>query len=56
MQRSGSIRILYIEDDQGLARLFQKRLERAGYEVLGGSGDGLHRQCLLEPCRCSVRG
>ena len=33
MQRSGSIRILYIEDDQGLARLFQKRLQRAGYEV-----------------------
>ena len=27
------IRILYIEDDQGLARLFQRRLERAGFEV-----------------------
>jgi PAS domain S-box-containing protein len=27
------IRILYIEDDPGLARLVQKRLERVGYEV-----------------------
>ena len=27
------IRILYIEDDIGLARLFQKKLERAGYIV-----------------------
>ncbi len=27
------IRILYMEDDSGLARLFQKKLERAGYVV-----------------------
>lgn len=27
------IHILYVEDDVGLARLFQKRLERAGYAV-----------------------
>ena len=33
MDQSKSIHILYIEDDRGLARLFQKRLERAGYEV-----------------------
>ena len=30
---SKSIRILYIEDDEGLARLTQKRLGRAGYTV-----------------------
>ncbi|MBE0635063.1 diguanylate cyclase [Candidatus Bipolaricaulota bacterium] len=29
----GSIRILYMEDDPGLARLVQKRLKRAGYFV-----------------------
>jgi len=33
MNPGASIRILYLEDDPGLARLFQKRLERAGYEV-----------------------
>jgi len=33
MAQSGSIRILYIEDDPGLARLVQKRLGRAGYNV-----------------------
>jgi diguanylate cyclase (GGDEF)-like protein len=33
MVQSGSIRILYIEDDPGLARLVQKRLGRAGYSV-----------------------
>ncbi|MCB1056912.1 MAG: response regulator, partial [Acidobacteria bacterium] len=27
------VRVLYMEDDAGLARLFQKHLERAGYEV-----------------------
>ena len=27
------IRILYMEDNPGLARLFEKRLERAGYTV-----------------------
>jgi two-component system cell cycle sensor histidine kinase/response regulator CckA len=33
MNESKSIRILYMEDDLGLARLFQKRLTRAGYVV-----------------------
>ena len=33
MAQSGSIRILYIEDDPGLARLVQKRLGRSGYSV-----------------------
>jgi PAS domain S-box-containing protein len=33
MVQSESIRILYIEDDSGLARLVQKRLQRAGYVV-----------------------
>jgi len=30
---SETVRILYMEDDPGLARLFQKRLTAAGYEV-----------------------
>lgn len=33
MDRSQPIRILYIEDDPGLARLMQKRLGKAGYAV-----------------------
>jgi len=33
MARAEPIRILYIEDDPGLARLVQKRLGRAGYTV-----------------------
>jgi diguanylate cyclase (GGDEF)-like protein/PAS domain S-box-containing protein len=33
MDQLESIRILYIEDDPGLARLMQKRLGRAGYAV-----------------------
>jgi len=33
VDRSQPIRILYIEDDPGLARLVQKRLGRAGYAV-----------------------
>jgi len=33
MAESKPIRILYMEDDPGLARLFKKRLERAGYVV-----------------------
>ena len=33
MDRSEPIRILYIEDDPGLARLMQKRLGKAGYSV-----------------------
>lgn len=33
MAQSDPIRILYIEDDPGLARLVQKKLQRAGYVV-----------------------
>ena len=33
MSESTPVRILYMEDDPGLARLFQKRLERVGYTV-----------------------
>ena len=33
MDQPQSIRVLYIEDDPGLARLMQKRLGRAGYTV-----------------------
>jgi PAS domain S-box-containing protein len=33
MPESGPIRILYMEDDPGLGRLFQRRLGRAGYVV-----------------------
>ena len=31
--KSRAVRILYMEDDAGLARLFQRRLELAGYDV-----------------------
>ena len=30
---SKPVHILYVEDDVGLARLFQKKLERVGYVV-----------------------
>jgi signal transduction histidine kinase/DNA-binding response OmpR family regulator len=33
MPESRPVRILYMEDDAGLARLLQKKLEQAGYEV-----------------------
>jgi DNA-binding response OmpR family regulator len=33
MAQSEPIRILYVEDDPGLARLVQKKLGRAGYTV-----------------------
>jgi len=40
--RSGLVRVLYMEDDVGLARLLKKRLEREGYSVAiardGGEG------------------
>jgi two-component system sensor histidine kinase/response regulator len=40
--RSGLVRVLYMEDDMGLARLLKKRLEREGYSVAiardGGEG------------------
>lgn len=37
---SETVRILYMEDDAGLARLFQKRLAAVGYEVdIAGDGE-----------------
>ncbi|MFL7793120.1 MAG: ATP-binding protein [Anaerolineae bacterium] len=33
MSESKPIRVLYMEDDDGLARLLQKKLQQAGYEV-----------------------
>lgn len=33
MPKSESVRVLYMEDDPGTARLFQRKLERAGYIV-----------------------
>ena len=33
MSQNGPARILYMEDDPGLARLFQKKLQRSGYLV-----------------------
>ena len=40
--KSGPVRVLYMEDDTGLARLLKKRLEREGYSVAiardGGEG------------------
>ncbi|MCB0179987.1 MAG: hybrid sensor histidine kinase/response regulator [Anaerolineae bacterium] len=33
MPTSNAIRILYMEDDAGLARLFKKKLERAGFSI-----------------------
>ncbi len=34
MAKSKPVRILYMEDDEGIARLAQKKLERAGYVIL----------------------
>ncbi|MDM8542469.1 response regulator [Desulfococcaceae bacterium HSG9] len=39
MDKSDSVNILYMEDDLGLARLVQKRMKRAGYNV-DIAGDG----------------
>lgn len=40
MSGPGSIRVLYMEDDVGLARLLKKKLERAGYHVdVADNGD-----------------
>ncbi len=33
MSQAGSARILYVEDDEGLARLFTRKLEKEGYHV-----------------------
>jgi PAS domain S-box-containing protein len=40
MSETNPIRVLCVEDDAGLARLFQRKLERAGYQVdLAHDGD-----------------
>jgi PAS domain S-box-containing protein len=43
--RDNTLRILYMEDDPGLARLVQKRLERTGYAVhiASDGGEGLNK-------------
>jgi len=47
MTESRPIRILYMEDDPGLARLVQKKLERAGY-VVDLSSDGEQGLAMYE--------
>jgi signal transduction histidine kinase len=42
-----AVRILYIEDDPGLARLFQRKLERTGHQV-DIAGDGAQGLSLYE--------
>ena len=44
MSETKPIRILYMEDDPGLARLFQKKLEREGYlvDIARDGAEGLH--------------
>ncbi|MCK6621772.1 MAG: response regulator [Calditrichaceae bacterium] len=45
MKETGSFKILYMEDDPGLGRLFQKRLSRLGHRVTlaADGGEGLAR-------------
>jgi FixJ family two-component response regulator len=47
MSSSKPIRILYLEDDQGLARLLQKKMNREGFEV-DLAHDGLKGLAMLE--------
>lgn len=44
-EEGSSVRILYMEDDAGLARLLQRRLQRHGYsvDIAGNGDDGLAR-------------
>lgn len=52
MSDNKKTRILYMDDDTGLARLFQKRLEREGYAVdlahNGEEGIALHGKALYD--------
>jgi signal transduction histidine kinase len=48
-----SVRILYIEDDPGLARLFQRKLERAGHTV-DLAGDGAQGLSLYDQTRYDI--
>ena len=47
MQPSIPIRILYVEDDKGLARLLQRKMRREGYNV-DIAPDGLKGLAILE--------
>jgi DNA-binding response OmpR family regulator/DNA-binding CsgD family transcriptional regulator len=47
MSPSKPVRILYLEDDKGLARLLQRRMRREGHEV-DLAHDGLNGLALLE--------
>ena len=47
MQPSNPIRILYVEDDKGLARLLQRKMRREGYNV-DIAPDGLKGLAILE--------
>ena len=47
MQSSTPIRILYLEDDKGLARLLQRKMRREGYK-LHTAHDGLAGLAILE--------
>ena len=47
MQPSTPIRILYLEDDKGLARLMQRKMNREGYD-LDTAHDGLEGLAILE--------
>ena len=45
------VRVLYMDDDRGLARLFQKRLERLGYQVdLAPDGEEGLKMFAQHPC------
>ncbi|MBN1991437.1 MAG: response regulator [Anaerolineae bacterium] len=53
MSESESIRILYMEDDVGLARLLQKKLERAGY-IVDLAHDGVKGLAMYQAGRYDV--
>ncbi len=52
MSSSSGIRVLYMEDDAGLARLVQKRLSRSGFDVTtasdGQSGLDEYKQNMFD--------
>ena len=47
MQLSAKLRILYLEDDEGLARLLQRKMRREGFEV-DMAPDGLKGLAMLD--------
>jgi PAS domain S-box-containing protein/putative nucleotidyltransferase with HDIG domain len=55
MDVSEAVRILYMEDDRGLARLFQKRMQRLGYSVdIADDGESGLRQYESAPYQLLV--